>query len=251
MAGYEAAHHNHRAFWCQLARVTGGLVVELPGGLVVDTGIPATGFNQLHCGPKEDQSAAALVTAAAHFEKRGLMWRIVSEHPSGAGEAYAARRGRKREPLYPILIMPIEDAVRPAETPLEVSRAANLADLRAFIDCAAAGYRMNSALLKPIVQKRALIDDNLWFSLGWLDGRCVAVSIGVRSGDTVGVYFVAVRREFRHRGFGAAVTWHAINAGFGAGATMAVLQATQSGYPLYVKMGFTHVSDYYLWDFPT
>lgn len=244
------AHSNHRAFWSHLSRVTDGVVVELPGGLMVETGIPAPGFNQLHCAAGEADHSSAITSAAAHFRERGLMWRIVSEHPSDAAEDYAAHHDIEREPLYPIMIMPIGDAVRPARTPLELSAAADIADLRAFIDCAAAGYRMDSALLKPIVHKRALIDDHLWFRLGRLDGRCVAVSIGVRSGDTVGVYFVAVRREFRHRGFGAAVAWDAIEAGFGAGAKMAALQATRSGYPLYVRMGFTHVADYCLWDFP-
>jgi GNAT superfamily N-acetyltransferase len=72
----------------------------------------------------------------------------------------------------------------------------------------------------------------------------------VRSGDSVGIYFVAVKRGFRHRGFGAAVVQYAIQAGFQTGAKLAVLQATTSGFPLYVNMGFTHVADYHMWDLP-
>lgn len=246
----QAAHRNHREFWCHLARVTDGAVVEVPGGLIVDTGIRAAGFNQLQCGAGGTQDTAAVAAVAAHFQERDLMWRVVSERPSAAVQELATLRGIEREPLYPIMTMAVGNAAQPRETPLEQSTAADLADLRAFVDCAAAGYRMDSALLKPIVHKRALSDDDFWFCLGRLDGRCVAVSIGVRSGDTVGVYFVAVRRGFRHRGFGAAIAQQAIQAGFAAGARLAVLQATSSGYPLYVDMGFTHVADYYMWDFP-
>ena len=226
-----------------------GVVEEVPGGLVVETGIPTTGFNQLHCGA-DAADAAAIASAATHFERRGLAWRIISERPSAAAAEFAARHGVEREPLYPILTMPVGDAKPPAGTPLTLTRAGDLADLRAFVDCAAAGYRMDSALLKPIVHKRALADDSLRFYLGRLDGRCVAVSVGVHCGETVGVYFVAVRRGFRRRGFGAAITWLAVEDGFDHGAELAVLQATTAGYPLYVGMGFTRIADYHLWDLP-
>jgi hypothetical protein len=242
-------HRNHREFWRQLARVSGGAVEEVPGGLVVETGIRAIGFNQLHCGAATDD-AAAIATAARYFDRCGLMWRIISERPNAAAETFATRRGIERAPLYPILTMPVDGAVPPPETPLAVTTAGDAADLRAFVDCAAAGYRMDPALLGPIAHRRALADDNLRFHLGRIEGRCVAASVGMRCDETVAVYFVAVRRGHRRRGFGAAITWHAIQNGADNGAGTAVLQATSSGYPLYVGMGFTKIADYHLWDVP-
>lgn len=235
-------HANHRAFWRHLARICDGEVEEVPGGLLVATGIPAAGFNQLH--------GDAVEAAAGFFDARGLPWRIIAEQPSPVIDAFAAGRGVAREPRYPILTLPAADSVAPPETPLMVARARDVAQLRAFVDCAAAGYRTDPALLRPLAHKRALADDDLRVYLGRLDGRCVAVSIGVRHGETIGVYFVAVRRENRRQGFGAAVTWRAAYDGFADGASTAVLQATNAGYPLYTGMGFGHIGDYHLWDFP-
>lgn len=101
-----------------------------------------------------------------------------------------------------------------------------------------------------IADLRALAQDSPRFHLGLLDGRCVAVSVGVRWADTAGVYFVAVRSGFRRRGFGAAITGQAIQDGAADGAGLAVLQATTSGYPLYVGMGFGKVAEYHMWDLP-
>ncbi|KUO09533.1 hypothetical protein AQJ58_24575 [Streptomyces sp. DSM 15324] len=87
--------------------------------------------------------------------------------------------------------------------------------------------------------------------LGLHGDRCVAISVGVRESDTVGVYFVGVRPEFRSRGHGATLTEKALSGGYLAGATTAVLQATPAGYALYRRMGFEHIGDYHIWDLPT
>ncbi|WP_123927369.1 GNAT family N-acetyltransferase [Gordonia oryzae] len=223
---------------------------EAPGGLIVETGIQATGFNQLHCdgGPQESDEAA-IAAAERHFGSSGS-WRIVSEGPSVAAEAFATRHGVERQPLYPVMAMPLAGSMPPPKTPLVLSTADDIAGLRLFVDCAGAGYRMDPALLKPLATNAALAEGDLRFHLGRLHGRCVAVSVSVRSGDTVGVYFVAVRRGFRRRGFATAVTWHAIHAGANPGAGTAVLQATPAGYPVYARMGFTRITDYWLWDLP-
>jgi GNAT superfamily N-acetyltransferase len=154
---------------------------------------------------------------------------------------------RRTATAGPMLTMPVDGAVPPPETPLIMTTAGDVADLRAFVDCAAAGYRMDPALLKPVAHRRALADDSLRFHLGRIDGRCVAVSVGLRCAETIGGYFVAVRRGYRRRGFGAAITSHAIQDG---GVGTAVLQVTSPAYPLYVGMGFTKVADHHLCDLP-
>ncbi|KZF09427.1 hypothetical protein A2J03_02620 [Rhodococcus sp. EPR-157] len=230
-----------------MSRICDGAVHDLPGGTVVATGIPATGFNQLHLEADENSVLAA---AEAIFDRRGVDWRIISHVNSAAAQQYSEHRGIERQPLYPVMAIPAATAVPPPSTALTFTTAGDVADLRAFVDCAAAGYRMDPAILKPIAHQRALADDSIRFHLGWIDGRCVAVSVGVRNESTIGIYFVAVRRGHRRSGFGAAVTWMAMKDGFDRGADAAVLQATTPGYPMYTGMGFTTIGDYRLWDIP-
>jgi GNAT superfamily N-acetyltransferase len=233
-----------------MARVCGGTVEEISSGLIVATGIRAAPYNQVHCRAEGDD-AKVIEAAAAYFSECGLPWRIVSERPSPAADVFGERHGIGREPLYPILSMAIERPYPPLSDPLlAVVAAGDVADLRDFVDCAAASYRLDPAILRSIVHRRATEDPNVQFYVGRLDGRCVAISVGVREGDTIGVYFVGVRRGYRRRGFGRILTQRAIQDGAEAGACTAVLQATSAGYPLYLGMGFRKMADYHLWDIP-
>jgi GNAT superfamily N-acetyltransferase len=76
---------------------------------------------------------------------------------------------------------------------------------------------------------------------GYLDGRPVSASLGFTAGTTVGVYNVATIDGARGRGYGGAMTRHAIAAGRREGATVAILQSSAMGRPLYESMGFREV----------
>lgn len=242
-----ASHGSHRAFWRHLARVCAGESLDLAGGLLVRTGIPGSPYNQLHLDPGADQEPA-LEQAHGYFAEHGLPWRIYAEEDSAAADTFAARFGVHAQPLYPVLNRPVDQAEGPVTGELELSVASDLAELRAFIDCAAAAYRHSSALLKPLVHRRALTDPALRFHLGRLDKRVVAVSVSLHEQDTVGIYMVGVRRQHRGRGFGRLITGQALHAV--PQAKTAALQATSAGLSLYRSMGFTVVAGYRLWDLP-
>ncbi|GAA4975100.1 hypothetical protein GCM10025331_81920 [Actinoplanes utahensis] len=241
----EASHANHRAYWRQLARICGGESVETPGGLLVRTGVPGPGWNllQLEAGVAQE---AALEQAGKYFAGHGTAWRLYAGEESAAAEAFAARLGAVAKPRYPILNRPCGPAGDPGEGELELSTAGDLTELREFLDCAGSVYGFDPALLGPMVHAGAFDDPALRFHLGRVGGRVVAISLGVRHEDTVGIYFVGVREDHRRRGFGRLVTEHAIGAE--PDATTAVLQATPAGLPVYRDMGFTIVAEYRYWN---
>lgn len=240
-------HTNHLSFWLHLARCTGGTYWKLPRGVMVDTGIDAAPYNQVHCAADDAESIAE---AAGYFGKRGLPWRVVSSGPA----AVTTVRGVERAPLYPILsrdAVASEDAGAPVEE-LTVEVARTVADVREFVDCSAAAFGYQPDLLAAMAGPEAVADERFRIHLGRAEGRVVAVAVGVTvpKDRTIGVYFVGVRPEFRNRGFGRAVTARAIGDGAAGGAGTAVLQATPAGLPVYTGMGFTKAGDYLLWDFP-
>ena len=73
------------------------------------------------------------------------------------------------------------------------------------------------------------------------DDQMVATSMSFHDGTMGGVYCVATRKEFRRRGLGEAVTGLAVSALRNTGASMAVLQASLVGAPVYERMGFKSV----------
>jgi GNAT superfamily N-acetyltransferase len=79
-------------------------------------------------------------------------------------------------------------------------------------------------------------DFTLW--LGELEGVAVATAMAVHTGDVVGIYNVQVRAEVRGRGLGRAVTLAAIRGGAARGATVASLQSSELGLPVYRRLGF-------------
>jgi GNAT superfamily N-acetyltransferase len=80
--------------------------------------------------------------------------------------------------------------------------------------------------------------------LGLVEGRPVARSMGVTRGPLIGVHNVYVPPTQRSKGYGAALTAAAIEAGRASGATSACLEATVLGLPVYERMGFRRYDDY-------
>ncbi|MBM7569068.1 GNAT family N-acetyltransferase [Paenibacillus sacheonensis] len=75
--------------------------------------------------------------------------------------------------------------------------------------------------------------------IGFLDGQPVSAVTAVQQGDTIGIYNVAVREAYRRKGFGSAMTAHAVRQGQAAGGRLAVLQASKMGESVYRDLGFS------------
>ena len=86
--------------------------------------------------------------------------------------------------------------------------------------------------------------------LGFVDGVPVATSVLVATGRTAGVYGVATIPEYRRRGYGEAMTWHAVREGIARGCEMANLQASDMGRPTYERMGFRVVAPFLIFARP-
>jgi len=74
--------------------------------------------------------------------------------------------------------------------------------------------------------------------IGYLDDEPVATALAFVGGGAVGLYGIGTVPEHRGRGYGAALTVAAINWGRSQGAALAVLEATEPGFPVYERLGF-------------
>ena len=75
-----------------------------------------------------------------------------------------------------------------------------------------------------------------------LDGEPVAAAALFVGADVAGIYNVCTVPEARGRGIGAAVTRRRLDAAVAQGLELAVLGASDMGYPVYRRLGFREVS---------
>lgn len=76
------------------------------------------------------------------------------------------------------------------------------------------------------------------------EGRPVATAMVVASGAVAGIQLVGTIPGARGRGLGELCTRWAVGAGFELGARAIVLEASEMGEPLYLRLGFVEVSRY-------
>jgi GNAT superfamily N-acetyltransferase len=109
----------------------------------------------------------------------------------------------------------------------------------------------SSDLFRDLFGPALIADPRVRLAVGYLAGEPVSAAAAVRSGRTLGVYAVATVERARRRGIGRAVTWAAIEAGATAWrSTIAVLQSSEMGVPVYRSMGFEEVARYVEYDRP-
>jgi hypothetical protein len=80
--------------------------------------------------------------------------------------------------------------------------------------------------------------------LGYRGERAVAGAIVYVTHGVAGIGWVGTLPEERGHGYGEAVTWAAIREGFRRGASLASLQASPMGRPIYERMGFITPTEY-------
>ena len=79
-----------------------------------------------------------------------------------------------------------------------------------------------------------------------VDGVPVASAMAATVNDVAGIYSVVTLPEARGKGLGTTVTLAALHDARERGAQMAVLEASDMGFPIYARMGFRHVGDFRL-----
>lgn len=86
--------------------------------------------------------------------------------------------------------------------------------------------------------------------VGYAHGKPVSTSALFLGEGVSSLSFVSTIPSARHLGYGAAVTWAAIEAGQDQGCTSFYLRSSPMGRPVYERMGFRQVTDYLEWNAP-
>jgi ribosomal protein S18 acetylase RimI-like enzyme len=229
-----------------------GELRELPGVSIASAGVVFQMFNAAFLSaPVADEVdlARRITLPSVHFDARGLEWAYwVCDDWL---EAKARRRSRQvfqRHGLRHSVDLPgmVAERILPPVKPLptlELRRVGVAPTRDAFCAIGSVCFHV------PLPWFREVFDhDSVWARfigwVGYLDGEPVSTAATVIGGGAVGVYNVATMPEHQQRGYGEAVTRHAVaEAQQRYGIEQTILQSTPAGHRLYQRMGFRTVTN--------
>jgi GNAT superfamily N-acetyltransferase len=239
--------HENMLDWLRVAcGQVAGAIIRIEHGLgLFATGLPAPLFNQVVA---DDGATAGDVRAAvAILRARGAPFCAVLRRDQDA----------RFQPLMTELELRLDDGTLPGMAlhpiPADLVTTAPGQDIRVVRDpealrdhalVAAHGFGIPEAVAVTFIGEELWARDGVAVYTGYADGRPVTSGFSVRTGDTLGVFTIATEPDARGRGFGAAMTRRLIADGAAAGCTVAALQASSMGRPIYERIGFRLVQPY-------
>ena len=225
--------------WAALGRNGGFPVVAGPSMTLFASGTPFAFYNGAIATAPATHPDAVVREVLTFFASKGVPY-LMSVRDGADDALLAAGRAAGLEDAGGSLLQvlnPITSA--PARHPLlDVVLATEDTDLQTHRDLVAACFGMPVDVARRLYGDGCLDDPDLAIVIGRVDSVPVATAMLVRSDGTAGVYNVVTVPAHRGKGYGAAVTWAVVAEGARRGCTHAVLQASESGYSVYRRMGF-------------
>ncbi|MHC4592413.1 MAG: GNAT family N-acetyltransferase [Planctomycetota bacterium] len=243
-----AAHADANYFdWWRVwaSAVEGGEVREQDGLLIAATGAPQAWWNIAIVTGQLSEPERKIRQGIAYFDGRHQPFILrIRDGVDPASERAADANGLPYSDTIPGLVLYPIPAVEGRQPALEIRTVADSETLDQHVRLVAHAFHMSPNLVRALIPMN-LIHRPRWRSyVGYAEGQPVAASALFISDGVAGVYWVATSEGYRRRGFGEAMTWHVIREGAAAGCRVATLQASDTGRPIYERMGFRHVAGY-------
>lgn len=226
----------------EMARRTGGRVVEVDGARMADLGSPFGYDNAvvLTSPPRPEQMPDLLAAADAFFPRR-RWWVLLSLFPTPDLEPL----GLVPVGHPPVMFRP-PSAVSPQHPDLDLRPVTDEATLADFGRTLVAGYGLAEVGV-PAIADLSLTGSLLHLLVGYAGGEPVATAGCAVHHGIVEVDWVAVLPHARGRGHGATITSAALAV---APDLPAMLISSDDGHPVYRKLGFWDLFRATMWEHP-
>jgi ribosomal protein S18 acetylase RimI-like enzyme len=228
-------------------RTAGMRVMEGEDLVIVDVGLPSDTFNVV-CRARLSPSSIdnRVASVVRHFEavERPFTWWVgPADRPQELG-GELLKRGFVETGREPAMAADLSELSTGTPLPggfrvVRVRSVAQVEELGRILselgtppdDCVARFYRtVAPTLVEP--------DAPIWLYLGYLDDEPVATAELAVGGGVVGLYNIATAKRHRGKGIGSAMTLQPLFDARDAGYETAVLQASDEGYSMYLRLGF-------------
>jgi GNAT superfamily N-acetyltransferase len=245
--------HNLASTMRLYATTATGAMLEDDGGLLLYS-TSSSWPGPYHNGAiRLDRSLApdeVLSRAAAFFAPRPGYCVWIAAHADADLEQTALEAGYASVSEVGAPRLAIEHRLDPAVVPAGV-RLDEVADdearldyLAVTVDAFADSFLPRDAAQAQLGTLRAVCAPDVRAVVARIDGRPVAGAMVVATGSVAGIQLVGTVPGARGRGLGELCTRWAVGAGFDLGARAVVLEASEAGEPLYLRLGFVEVSRY-------
>jgi GNAT superfamily N-acetyltransferase len=229
----------------------GGDFEELDGLTLVATGAAAASFNVAFVTRPLPDPSDALGAGRRWFSQRKLPFCVRVRSGLDPETGRACRSGGFTEiDTMPCMLLgttALDDVPCDRLDILEADEPGAASDQAQVLT---SGFPMPEEFASLLVAEGLLRERATELYVGYHAGQAVASSSLVVSGTVAGIYNVATLPGFRHRGYGEAMTRHAIARAYELGCDIATLQATPLGRPIYERMGFRTVAHYLTYQRP-
>ncbi|MEX2159302.1 MAG: GNAT family N-acetyltransferase [Dehalococcoidia bacterium] len=236
---------NYYEAWAMLARAAyDGDVRDLDGVLVTTAGTPVLWLNIAFVTRRLPDPEAQLSAARAYFDERGLPFLVrIREGLDEDAERAAGRLGMPYTDTIPGMALDPIPPAPDATAPLAIEEV-DARTLDAFVTLNAEAFDIPLEACRKVLPPDILEEPHAHWYLGLADGKPAATSGLVITDGIAGVHFVSTDATYRRRGFGEAMTRHAALEGRKRGLSVAYLQSSEMGYPVYERMGYRRVTGY-------
>ncbi len=228
-----------------------GELRELDGVTIASAGVVFQMFNAAFlASPVESDGELEkrIAAAATHFAIRQQEWAYwICEDWLALKVRRRARQVFRNHGLHVSAELPgmVAERLRLPERgcpALEIRRVADGPTQDAFCAVGSTCFNVPPPWFREVFENRAVWRDFAGY-VGYADGEPVTTAATVAGAGVIGLYNVATLPPHQRRGYGEAVTRHALaRAGEEHGIWRSVLQATPQGLRLYERMGFRSVT---------
>jgi GNAT superfamily N-acetyltransferase len=235
-------------FWAEFARRPGGATGREGGATWYRSGVTYPNYNGV-LGADCDVDAML-----AHIRSWGLPARwLISTGSDVAIESTFRERGFVLGDEYPAMIADIAHLPALSLDGITVETVDRASQRAEWLDVLNDGFGLSGDDAAQVTAAHAWAiqheRDRVYLLLRRA-GVAVATAMLHMPYGVAGVYGIAVRRACRRQGLGALATLVTVRAGAERGATVAMLQATKDGFPVYERLGFRTICAFRSWQIP-
>jgi ribosomal protein S18 acetylase RimI-like enzyme len=235
----------------RLFATPGSVEGQRPGLWYSAVGGPIPGFNRLVVTEMTEASVDADLDAALDEHKRFPIlsaWIPPGAQPSDVADRFTRRGFVADDELVPAMSAELaEFTLGDPPDDVEWTVARDPAATAIAIDVLCRGFEVPDSV-RPVFEHALALPPNSPPQLGTFvvshAGQPSATALGVLVDDVVAIYNVATVPEARGRGLGSFATRLAMQHGLDGGARTAILEASEMGHSIYLRLGFREVGRY-------